>query len=211
MKTPLRHVFVTCRHLHVHRDDRVETDLLNAIGGEIDTRAVLRLVGVAGGVDEVAGLRLVVPLGARTGDALLIALVENDAAFGDDSVFCVEDRYLVGLQTVRADTDVNVSFVNDNARVFRSGRVLFGRVNADSIGGRALRAVLRRLPSRRRLIRREWIYVRRVGEWIGYLPIDRIGLLRKYKLAGQDKDQVCQQKTQKRVESSETRLVSPSA
>jgi hypothetical protein len=32
-------------------------------------------------------------------------------------------------------------------------------------------------------------------------------LLRKYKLAGQDKNQVCQQETQKRVEPSGTRLV----
>ena len=48
VKTPLRNVFVTSGYLHVRRDNRIETDLLDAIRGEINTRAVLCLVCVAG-------------------------------------------------------------------------------------------------------------------------------------------------------------------
>ena len=36
-----------------------------------------------------------------------------------------------------------------------------------------------------------------VGEWIGDFAIDRISLLREYKLAAQYEDQDCQHQTQK--------------
>jgi hypothetical protein len=58
-----------------------------------------------------------------------------------------------------------------------------------------------------RLIRGERIDVRRVGEWIGYFAIDRISLLCKCKLAGQQQQQVCQQNAQKPVDSSAQGLV----
>jgi hypothetical protein len=98
VKTPLRNVFVTSGDLHVGGDDRVETDLLDAIRSEINTRAVLGLVCEAGGVDEVTGLGAIVPLAARAGDALLIRLIENDAAFRDDSVLGFVNRDLVCLK-----------------------------------------------------------------------------------------------------------------
>jgi hypothetical protein len=47
------------------------------------------------------------------------------------------------------------------------------------------------------LIGCERIDVWRVGEWIGYFAIDRIRLLRKCKLAGQQQQQVCQHNAQK--------------
>ena len=202
VEAPLRHVFVTGRHLHVQRHDRVEADALHAIGGEVDARSVLRLIGVAGGVDEVTGLGAIVPIRARTGDALQIRLIENDVAFRDDSVFRLVDSDFVCLQAIRADAHVNVAFVNKNARVFRPGRGLLRSVDRDLINAHALHRGLFRGPARSRLFAGERIDVRRVGQWICYFAIDRISLLRKYKLAGQNKQQVCQHNTQKRVEPS---------
>ncbi len=119
VKTPLRNVFITSCDLHVGGDDRVETDLLDAIGGEVNTRAVLCLVCEAGGVDEVTGLGAIVPLAARAGDSLLIRLIENDAAFGDDSVLCFVNRDLVSLKTISADANVDVAFVDERCARFQ--------------------------------------------------------------------------------------------
>ena len=124
MKTPLRNVFIAGGDQHVGGDDRVETDLFDAIGCEIDTRAVLRLVCEAGGVFEVTGFGAVVPLATRAGDALLVCLIENDAAFGDYAILGFVNSDLVCLQAVSADADVDVAFVMSDARVFRSFRAL---------------------------------------------------------------------------------------
>ena len=56
MKAPLRNFFITRSYLDVGGDDRVQTYFFNSVGDEVNTRAVLCLICITGGVDEVAGL-----------------------------------------------------------------------------------------------------------------------------------------------------------
>ncbi len=107
--------------------------MLDAVGSEINPRAVLGLIGEAGGVQEEAGLGSVVPLGARAGDALLVALIEHDVAFGDDFVSRFIDSHFVGLQAIGADARVDVSFVNKDARFFRSGNCLRAGIDLEQV------------------------------------------------------------------------------
>jgi hypothetical protein len=65
---------------------------------------------------------------------LLIRLIENDAAFSDYSVLGFVNGDLVSLKSVGADANVNVSFVNNDARVFRTGAALLRRFDSDLIG-----------------------------------------------------------------------------
>src|SRR5258708_29209657 len=111
-KAPLRLFFIARGHLAIDDDDRVEADLLDSIGGEVHARAVLTLIGIAGRVDEEAGLRLVIPFRTAPGDALLIALIENHLAFGDDFFGRFVNSDLVGLQAVRADARIHVALIN---------------------------------------------------------------------------------------------------
>src|SRR6185503_15058797 len=83
LKTPFGHFFITRRNLAIDYHNLVVSNLLDAIGGEIHARAVLRLIGVTRRVNKEAGLGLVVPLCMTARDALLIALIKDDVAFGD--------------------------------------------------------------------------------------------------------------------------------
>src|SRR5260370_22726884 len=96
-KAPLRLFFIARGHLAIDDDDRVETDLLDSIRGEVHPRAVLSLIGISARVDEEARLRFVIPFRAAAGDALLIALIEDHVAFGDHLVGRVIYSYFVGL------------------------------------------------------------------------------------------------------------------
>src|SRR5690242_294072 len=100
-KAPLRHLFFARGDLAVVDDDRRQINSLDAIGSEIHPRAVLGLIGIARRVYEEAGLGPVIPFGVTSGDALLITLVKNDVAIGDDYIGCVVDRDFVSLQTIR--------------------------------------------------------------------------------------------------------------
>src|SRR6185437_16109748 len=134
-------------------------DSLHTISGEINSRAVLCRVCVTGGVDEVTGLRAVVPLTTRARDALYIRLIENDAAFRDDSVLRFVNGDLIGLESISADARVDVTFIMKDARVLRTRHALPCRFNAELDGGR-------------------------VGHRIRDFPIDRIRLLREYTRVG---------------------------
>src|SRR5204863_3692697 len=116
---------------------------------------------------------LVVPLGARAGDALELALVEDDVAFGDDAVLRLVDRHLVGLQAIDADARVNVPFVDDDARLLRAAYVIPVCVNVEDV--RRLLARRGSLPSRARsdgrLILRERVDARRVGDGVLYFAV----------------------------------------
>ena len=98
LEAPLRNLIVAAgRYLAAQDDDLRARNLLDAVGCEVHDRAVLRLIGEASRVLEEAGLGRVVPLGARACDALELALIEDDVAFGDDAVLRLVDRHLVGL------------------------------------------------------------------------------------------------------------------
>ena len=62
----------------------------------------------------------------------MIGLIENDAAFGDDSVLCFVNSGLVSLKAISADADVDVSFIKNDARVLRSGHALLLEVTVIS-------------------------------------------------------------------------------
>src|SRR5439155_15377155 len=117
-KAPLRHFFLTSGNLAIRNHDGIETDLLDPIGDEIHARAVVSLIRIAGRIDEETGLRLVVPLRVTAGDALLVALIENDVAVRDYLIRGVINGYFVGLQSVRPDVRVDIPFTNRDAGLF---------------------------------------------------------------------------------------------
>ena len=125
---------------------------------------------------------------------MLIGLIENDAAFGDDPVLGFVNRDLVSLKPISADACVDVSFVDERRARFQvRNRSASSMSTVISSVADTLHAALRRRTTLHRLICIEWIDVGSVGHRIRDFPIDRIRLLRKYKLAGKEKDQVCQQ------------------
>src|SRR5258707_5517470 len=174
-KAPLRLFFIARGHLAIDDDDRVKADLLDSIGGEVHPRAVLTLIGVAGRVDEETGLRLVIPFPAAARDALVITLIANHVAFGDDFVGRFVNSDLVGLQAVRADARVDVALINFDDRALRPSRSLL--VGSDVT--RVARMYGRRLRAGRahRLILLKGIDVRRVGDWVGDLAFYRTAFL----------------------------------
>ena len=178
VKAPLRLFFIARGNLAIDDDDRVQADPLDSISGEVHPRAVLSLIGIAGRVDEKAGLRFVIPFRAAAGDALLIALIENHVAFGDDFVCRFVNRHFVGLQAVRADARVDIAFINFDNLTLRPTRSLFGGIDAQ----RVARLYRRRLRAGRayRLILLQRIDVRRVGDRVGDFAFDRTGLLRRH-------------------------------
>ena len=138
------------------------------------------MVGKSCRVFEVAELGFVIPDAAGTGDALIVALVKNHAAFGNDLVFRLVDGYLVGLHPVDAVVSVDIAFVNDNA--FALGFAFDGlvfRVNDElAVAAFGLRRRFGlRLCYRYGLRRRDRVNVRRVGDRIRDLSVDRISLL----------------------------------
>jgi len=110
-------------------------------------------------------------------------LIENDVAFRDRSVFGGVNGDLVCLQTVSADANVDVAFVDDDARVLRSGTVLLRGRNLDLIRGDALHTTLSPSWALHGLICIKRIDVGSIRHRIRDFAIDRIGLLREYKLA----------------------------
>src|SRR5258707_14841090 len=74
-KAPLRLFFIARGHLAIDDNDRVEADLLDSIGGEGHSRAVLTFFCIIGGVVEEAGLLLVIAFRTAPGEALLVARV----------------------------------------------------------------------------------------------------------------------------------------
>ncbi len=148
------------------------------VGGEIDDRAVVGLVRKTRRVLEEAELGLVVPLGARPRNALELALIEDDVAFGDDLVGRLVNRHLVGLKSVDADARVHVLLIDDDARVFGAADgasasphiEFFRRLHpAFNLGG----------PFRadRRRVLLQWVDVRRVGDRVRHLAIYGVGRL----------------------------------
>ena len=125
MKAPLRHFVLTSGNLAIRNHDGIEADFLNPIGDEIHARAVIGLICIAGRVDEETGLGLVVPLRVTAGDALLIALIEDDVAIGDYLVRGVINGDFVRLQSVGSDARIDVAFANRDAALFRTGNGCF--------------------------------------------------------------------------------------
>ena len=64
MKAPFGHVFITGSNLHVRRNDRIKTDFFHAVGGEIYSGAVLRLICETGGVEKESCLGSIIPFRA---------------------------------------------------------------------------------------------------------------------------------------------------
>jgi len=120
MKAPLRHFFFASSNLSIGNYDGIETDSLNPIGDEVHACAVVRLICIAGRVNEEARLGFVVPLRVAPGDALLIALIEDDVAVCDYLIRGVINGYFVGLQSVRPDARVDIPFTNRDAGLFRT-------------------------------------------------------------------------------------------
>jgi len=110
------------------------------------------------------------------GDALLIALIENDVAIGDGEVGRFKHRDFVGLQAISANADVNISVVDRDDRTLCSGYSLLRSIDSQEISGLYGRNFSRCRPHR--LILLQWINVRSVSDGILDLAIDGIGLLR---------------------------------
>ncbi len=64
---------------------------------------------------KTAELCLVIPNAGRTGNALVVALIEYDTAFGDHLIFAFVDGDLVGLQAVDAEAHIDMSLMCDDA------------------------------------------------------------------------------------------------
>ena len=188
MKTPFRNVFIAGGNLRVGDDDRVETDLLDSICREVDARAVLCLIGVTGRVDEVTGFGAIVPLSARACDALLVRLIENHTAFGDDAVLSFVISHFISLQAIRADAHVDVSFINNDVCIFRSRNTLRRGFNRDLIRRRALHGSSLRWTTLRGFVCVEWIDVGRVGQRVRDFSIDWIRLLRQREMTDEHQD-----------------------
>ena len=118
METPLWHVLITRRYLHVRRNDRIESDSLDLVGSEIDPRPVLGLICETRGIEEKPGLGPVVPLRPLSGDSLLLALIKDNVSLSNDLIGCFVDRHLVGLQSISSNSCIDVAFVSKDARVF---------------------------------------------------------------------------------------------
>ena len=112
---------------------------------------------------------------------MLIRLIENDAAFRDDSVLGFVNRDLVSLESLRADAHVNVSFIEEDARVLRTRHALPRRLDIELVRGGGRYTVLCSRAMLHRLIVIEWINVGRVGHRVCDFPIDRVCLLRQYR------------------------------
>ncbi len=121
MKTPLGNFFIAGRDFAVDDHDRVEADFLNSIGSEVHSRAVLRLIGIAGRVNKEAGLGLIIPFGPAASNALLFALIKYHITFGNYLVGRVINGHLIGLQPVGADACVDVAFANRDMGPFGPG------------------------------------------------------------------------------------------
>src|SRR5437764_7398726 len=102
-ETPLWFLLVARGNLHVRQNDGSEIYSLDAIRDEVHAGAVIRLIGIARRVNKEPGLRLVVPFGMAAGDALLIALIENDVAVSDNQVRGVIDGDFVSLHPKSTD------------------------------------------------------------------------------------------------------------
>src|SRR2546423_1042258 len=111
-KAPLWNFFVTRSYLAIDNDDRVQAHPLHAICGEVHACAVLSLVRVARRVNKESRFSFVIPFSVAAGDALLIALIEDDVSVGYNFIRRVVNGDLVGLQTIRADARVDVSFAD---------------------------------------------------------------------------------------------------
>jgi len=135
VKTPLGNFFIARGDLAVDYDDRIETDFLNAISGEIHSRTVLCLIGIAGRVDKEAGLGFVIPFRAAASDALLIALIKDYVTFGDHFVGRLINRNLVSLQAIGANARIDIAFVNFDDRAFGSRHSLGGGIDNQRITG----------------------------------------------------------------------------
>jgi len=121
-KTPLRFFFIAGGQLDVRQHNRREIDPFDPIGDEIHARAVARLICVAGRINKKSGLRTIVPFGVAAGDALLIALVENHVAVGDQEILGVVNGDLVRLQTISSDARVDIAFTDRDATFLGLGR-----------------------------------------------------------------------------------------
>ena len=95
--------------------DLIQRDAFDAFGSKIDDRAVVRLIGEACCVFKNAELCFVIPNGPGTGDALVVALVEDDAAGRDYFVFSFVNDDLVCLHAIDAIMDIDVSGVVDDS------------------------------------------------------------------------------------------------
>src|ERR1051326_4494576 len=82
MKAPLRDLFFTGRNLTIGYHDRVEADAFDSIRNKVHARAVVRLICISGRIHKETGLIFVIPFGMAAGDALLLALIEDDVAIG---------------------------------------------------------------------------------------------------------------------------------
>src|SRR5262249_44365342 len=131
-KRPLRILLVAGGDFGVGQDNRREADLFHAIGDEVNARAVVRLVGITGRILEEARLAFVIPFGVTAGDALLICLIENDVAVGDDEIPGVVDGNLVCLQPIGADARIDVPLANLDAVLLWPGERL---MTADDFQG----------------------------------------------------------------------------
>src|SRR6267142_5811537 len=115
MKAPLGILFVTSCDLTVNDQYRVKADALNAIGSEVESRAILGLIREAGRVKKEAGLGAVIPLGARAGDALLVTLIENNISLSHNLVRRLVICDFVCLQAIGPHTNIDVALINDDA------------------------------------------------------------------------------------------------